>query len=314
MVIDEVQKLPRILDRVHYHIEKHKRQFILTGSSARRLKQQGVNLLAGRALEYHLYPLSYLELKKNFDLQKMLEWGGLPRAYLAQSTEEAREFLMTYAKIYLEKEIQQEQWVRKIEPFRKFLPIAAQMNGEIINRARIARDVGVDSNTVASYYEILEDTLLGFTLPAFHRSVRKVQIQSSKFYFADTGMKRALDKSVGVPLLKQSSDYGKAFEHFIILEFIKFSEYHRKNWNLSYLRTKDDAEIDLIIDRPGGRPLMIEIKSANKVFESDAKTLETLGKDVDLKSERWIISQDPLTQKFGGTTAYHWQKAFDALS
>jgi len=313
IVIDEVQKLPKLLDYAQLFIQKYKRQFVLTGSSARKLKQKGLNLLAGRALVYRLYPLASFELGAKFDLAKGLEWGGLPDAYLSQNSSELREYLSAYVLMYLEKEIQQEQWVRKIAPFRTFLQIAAQMNGKIINRSKIAKEVGVDSMTIASYYEILEDTLLGFELPAYHRSVRKAQKQASKFYFVDTGIKRAIDKTLTMPLLPRTAAYGEAFEHWVILDLIKLSEYKRFDWKFSYIKTKEDVEIDLVIERPGKPLLLIEIKSKNKVDASDAKALENLGKDLDPKADKILLSQDPLAQRFGSTQAWHWQEYLELL-
>lgn len=313
VIVDEIQKLPKLLDTVHSHIVKHRRKFILTGSSARRLKQQGVNLLAGRASVYHLYPLTSLELGSSFNLTRALQVGGLPEAYLAPGEEEMREYLSAYVLTYLEKEVQQEQWVRKIEPFRKFLAIAAQMNGQIVNYSAIAKQVGVTDLTVRSYYEILVDTLMGIELPAFHESVRKAQRQSPKFYLIDTGIKRALEKTLRVPLLPQTFLYGQAFEHWMILEFYKNADYLRLDWQFSYLRTKDDVEIDLIITRPGEKRLLVEIKSKEKVSAADAKSLETLGEDVDSRAERLLISNDPLEQKFGKTRALHWKQALEEL-
>lgn len=309
VVIDEVQKFPKILDIVHSQIQKRKRQFILTGSSSRRLKQQGVNLLAGRAWVYNLYPFSTLELKEGFNLKKALEWGSLPDAYLAENILEAKEFLSAYVNTYLQKEIQQEQWVRNLEPFRKFLAVAAQMNGKIINKSKIAKEIGIDDVTVANYFEILEDTLLGIILPAYSESVRQSQKQAPKFYFIDPGIKRALDRTLSVELLPQTSAYGEAFEHWVILEIIKNSSYQRLDWEFSYLRTKDDVEVDLIIKRPGKPKLLIEIKSKSKVHEGDVKALESLGKDIDKKAERWLLSNDSLEQWFGKNRAIHWQKA-----
>jgi uncharacterized protein len=313
VVVDEIQKLPRLLDVVHSQIQKRKRQFILTGSSARRLKQQGSNLLAGRAWTINLYPFSSSELGEKFDLKQALELGTLPDSYLAASTADAREYLSAYVGTYLEKEIQQEQWVRKLAPFRKFLAVAAQMNGKIINRAAIARDIGVDSVTVENYFEILQDTLLGFYLPAYHTSVRKAQKQAPKFYFADTGIKRALDKTLSVELLPQTVAWGEAFEHFVILEIQKNISYQRLDWTLSYVRTKDDQEIDLIIERPGKKTAMIEIKSKSCVLESDAKTLENLGYDIDSKADKYIFSLDPLARNFGKTMALHWVQGVEVL-
>ena len=312
VVVDEVQKLPQILDIVHSQIYQKKRQFILTGSSSRRLKQKGTNLLAGRAWIYHLYPFSSFEIGNSFQLKSALEWGALPEVVLSKSKQEAREYLNAYVGTYLEREIQQEQWVRNLQPFRRFLSIAAQMNGKLINKSKIARDLGIDDVTVANYFEILEDTLLGIILPAFHLSVRKAQRQAPKFYFIDPGIKRALSKTLTVELLPQTSLFGEAFEHWILLEIIKNASYNRLDWSYSYLRTKEGAEIDLIIQRPRNF-LLIEIKSKNRVSQEDVKTLETLGQDIDPRADKWLISNDPLERDFGSSRALHWQKALKEI-
>jgi predicted AAA+ superfamily ATPase len=314
VIVDEVQKLPRLLDYVHSLIEDKKVQFILTGSSARRLKQKGTNLLAGRALMRELYPFSTLELKDDFELKKALERGGLPESYLANTDEEAYDYLRAYALTYLEKEIQAEQWVRKLEPFRKFLIIAAQMNGKIINRSTIARDIGVDDMTIQSYFEILEDTYIGFNLPAFHRSLRKQTRLAPKFYLIDTGIKRALQRTSRVALEPSTSAFGEAFEHWVILEFVKLSKYAALDWELAYLQTKEGAEIDLVITRPGQPLLLVEIKSKTTVTAHDARTLEKLGEDFEGATERWLLSQDPLSQTFGKTKAMHWLDAIKTIT
>lgn len=306
VIVDEVQKFPKLLDIVHQQIQKHKRQFILTGSSSRRLKQKGTNLLAGRAWVYNLYPFSTLELKSDFNLKRVLEVGSLPDSYLAKNSLDSREYLSAYVSTYLQKEIQEEQWVKKLAPFRKFLAIAAQMSGKIVNKLKIAQEIGVDSVTVSNYFEILEDTLIGFQLPAFHKSVRKAQRQMPKFYFIDPGIKRALDKTLSVELLPQTFAYGEAFENWVILEILKNISYNRLDWELSYCRTKDDVEIDLIITRPGMKNIFIEIKSKDLVTESDAKSLMTLGHDLDPKAEKWILSQDKLERRFNSVKAFHW--------
>ncbi len=313
VVVDEIQKIPQLLDIVHSQIQKSKRQFVLTGSSSRRLKQKGANLLAGRAWVFHLYPFSVLELYSDFDLGKFLEWGGLPEAYFSKNEEELREYLHAYVGTYLQKEIQEERWVRNIVPFRKFLTVASQMSGKIINKLSIAREIGVNDTTVTSYFEILEDTLLGFYLPAYHASVRKAQIMSPKFYLIDTGIKRALDRTLTVRLEPQTSAYGEAFEHFVILEFVKGIQYKRLDWELSYFKSKDGVEIDLVIDRPGLKKILIEIKSKELVSEFDAKALETLGKDIDSEAEKWLLSNDRVDKKFGTTQALYWRKALEEL-
>lgn len=313
VVIDEIQKFPRLLDVVHQQIQKTKRQFIMTGSSARKLKQAGTNLLAGRAWLYHLFPFSTNELASHFDLKKALERGSLPEAYLANDFKDAKEYLMAYVATYLEKEIQQERWVKNLEPFRRFLSVAAQMNGKILNHSSIAREVGINDVTVANYFEILEDTLLGFHLPAYHKSIRKSQKQASKFYFIDPGIKRALDRTLTVELLPQTSAWGDAFEHWVILEIFKNASYLRNDWKFFYFKTKDDVEIDLIIDRPGKSPVLIEIKSKQKVSETDARALESLGADIDPKAEHYLFSMDHLESQWGKTRALYWQKGIQLL-
>lgn len=306
VVIDEIQRLPALLDLAQIHIQKGKRIFILTGSSARKLKQSGSNLLAGRALVYSLFPFSAFELKEKFNLDQALNWGSLPDAYFAESHEHTKEYLNAYVTTYLEKEIQQEQWVRKIEPFKRFLRVAAQMNGKIINYSAIAKDVGVDDSSIKQYFEILEDTLLGFILPAHHKSVRKAQRTAPKFYFFDTGVKKAIEKSLNFQLAPQNSLYGEAFEHWICLELIRLNAYYKKDWSLSYCRSRHDVEVDFIIERPHESTIQLEVKSSKKVIQSDAYGLETLGRDLDSKANRYILSQDPLEQKFGSTLALPW--------
>jgi predicted AAA+ superfamily ATPase len=318
VVVDEIQKLPKLLDVIHQQIQKYKRQFILTGSSARKLKQKSTNLLAGRAWVYNLYPLSSKEISKNFgenfNLEEVLMWGGLPEVVTSKDKLSKKEFLSSYIVTYLQKEIQQERWVKNLEPFRKFLAIAAQMNGKIINKSKIAKEIGVNDVTIQNYFEILEETLLGFMLPAYHRSVRKAQRQMPKFYFIDTGIKRAIDRTLTVELLPQTSQFGDAFEHWVILEIIKNASYHRFDWEFSYIRTKEDVEIDLIINRPGEPHLFIEIKSKKKVTIDDAKSLLTLGQDLDLAAHKWILSNDPFAQDFGNNTrALHWTQAIKEL-
>lgn len=311
IIVDEIQRHPALLDYIHQFLEKKRGIFALTGSSSRRLKQLNVNFLAGRANVYELFPLSTLELGKKFDLNKSLCRGGLPESYLAKTDQESEEFLRSYALTYLEKEIQAEQWVRNLDPFRRFLPVAAQMNGKILNFSRIGRDVGVGDVTVRSYFEIMADTLMGFFLPSFDQSIRKQQRQAPKFFIIDTGIKRALDRTLRVPLLPQTSAFGDAFEHWVTLEIFKLASYYRSDWNFHYIKTKDDVEIDLIIKRPGKPLLQIDIKSAVRVRESDAKNLETLGVDIEKKSDRFLLSNDPLKQQFGKTQAMHWKDFFE---
>ncbi len=313
VLIDEIQKLPVLLDVVHKCLEETTILFGLTGSSARKLKHGSANLLAGRAFTYNMFPLTSEELKSDFNLQRALVRGTLPKSYLAPTDNESQAYLRTYAQVYLKEEIQTEQLVRRLEPFRKFLSIAAQMNGEILNFSRIAYDVGVSDVTVKSYFSILEDTLLGYYLEPYHRSVRKRQIESPKFYLFDCGVQRALANLLTVNLVPTSSDYGKAFEHFVICEFFRLSSYKQNDFQFYYLRTKDGAEIDLIVERPG-RPLaLIEIKSTTKVNPEHAQHLRRFRSDF-AGAEAFILSCDPVAQQIEHISCLPWQDGLSAVS
>ena len=277
----------------HQLIEEKNIQFILSGSSARKLKRGGANLLAGRAFVFYLYPFTFVELGRRFHLNEALRWGLLPRQFHLKDNYEREEYLKAYSLTYLKEEIQLEQIVRKLSPFRKFLEVAAQMNAKVINYSKIAHDIGVDTTTVQNYYSILEETLVGFYLKAYHTSIRKSQRLSPKFYLFDTGVCQALKGTLNIPLLPQTYEFGEAFEHFIILEIIKLAEYSRKSWKYFYLLTKDGAEIDLIIDRPGESTLCIEIKSSEQITESNVRSLIRLGSDIP-KSKLYCLSRDPI--------------------
>lgn len=312
VVIDEVQKVSKLLDLVHLHVESSGVKFALTGSSARKLKRGNSNLLAGRAFINHLHPLTFVEMGKHFELSQALNWGGLPKAVQMEKPEEKKAYLRAYALTYLKEEVWAEHLIRKLDPFRRFLEIAAQANGEIVNYTNIARDVNSDVKTVQSYFEILEDTLLGILLEPFHWSIRKRQRTNPKFYFFDLGVKRALERSLETPLTENSYAYGKAFEHLVILECSRLNDYYQKDCRFSYLRTKDDAEIDLIIERPGRPVALVEIKSSRRVNERDTRTLERFAKDFK-KAEAFCFSQDPTPKKIGKVLALPWQEGLRAL-
>ncbi len=312
VIIDEVQKLPRILDVVHQLIEERNIQFILSGSSARKLKRGGANLLAGRAFVFHLYPFTSMELGHRFHLNTALHWGLLPRQINLKEDNDKKEYLKAYTLTYLKEEIQLEQIIRKLSPFRKFLEIAAQMNAKVVNYSKIARDIGVDTTTVQNYYSILEETLVGFYLNSYHRSIRKSQRLSPKFYLFDAGVCRALKGTLDIPLRPQTYDFGESFEHFIILEIIKLAEYKRKDWKYFYLLTKDGVEIDLIIDRPGQTTLCIEIKSSDRITDADVKNLNRLGVDIP-ESSLYCLSRDPVRKKIQNVLCLEWSEGIRDL-
>lgn len=312
VIIDEIQKSLKLLDIVQIEMEKHRNtQFILTGSSARKLKHGSGNLLGGRAFHFRLFPLTYRELGERFDLNLVLQFGSLPKIFEYNDLDDIKEFLRGYVSIYLKEEVLAEQLVRNLDPFRDFIEIAAQSNGRIINFSKIAREVGVDDKTIKTYYQILEETLVGFYLPPFHRSIRKRQRESPKFFLFDTGVKRAIEKTLRVELLPQTYAYGESFEHFLVSECFRLNEYLKLDFKMSYLRTKDDLEIDLIIERPGAPDLLIEIKSTTRVTQDDARQLNLVIKDWDRDAIAEVWSLDGLEKKEGFVQTRHWKTALD---
>ena len=310
VVIDEIQKVPKLLDVVHLCIEKHQKKFALTGSSARKLKRGSANLLAGRAFVHRFFPLTHLELLTSvvlIDINQVLQWGTLPKIFHLQDPQDKIRYLRSYAQTYLKEEIVAEQVVRKLDPFRLFLEIAAQHNGEIINFSNMARDVGVDTVTVQSYFQILEDTLMGFLLHPFHQSIRKRQRTNPKFYFFDTGVKRALAGQLTVDLQDQTYGFGKMFEHLVIVESLRLNEIFEKDYRFSYLRTKDDVEIDLIIERPGLPTALVEIKSSVQVDERNIKTLQSFQKDWKGPVEAYCLSRDSIPKVIDKVHLLPWQ-------
>ncbi len=308
VVIDEVQKIPKLLDIVHLCIENlatKRTQFIMTGSSSRKLKRGGANLLAGRAFLYFMHPYSARELGVDFDLSSALCYGMLPKVHELGTPEDKKEFLKSYVRNYLKEEIRIEQLVRKLDPFRRFLEVSAQCNGKIINFSNIARDVGVDDKTVENYYSILEDTLIGFFLPAFHRSIRKQQHQAPKFYYFDTGVKKTLENTQDVLVVPGTYEYGNAFEHFILLEVMKLNEYSRKDYRFYYLRTKAGVEIDLVIERPGMPYALVEIKSSNRVQDRDLNALLSFSKNFK-KPDLFCWCNEKTGRISKGVTLLNW--------
>ncbi len=306
VVVDEIQKVPRLLDIIHREIENGRFHFAMTGSSARKLKAGGANLLAGRAFVLELHPLTFLEMGSSFDLDAALRWGTLPHVTALSSAEEKTAFLRAYAHTYLKEEVWGEQIVRNLDPFRRFLEVAAQSNGKIINNSAVARDVGVDVKTVQSYFHVLEDTLVGCILEPFRHSFRKRLSMKPKFYFFDTGVARALQRTLTVPLLPQTSAFGEAFEHFVIIEARRLHSYRPRDYRFSYLMTKDGAEIDLVVERPGKELLAIEIKSTNNVTPEMLGQFGRLVDDLGL-STGYCLSRDGLARKIGNIEILPWQ-------
>ncbi len=306
IVIDEIQKVPRLLDMVHLLIERDNFKFILTGSSARKLKRGGANLLAGRAFVNELFPLTSMELESKFDLIEYLHWGGMPRIYSLKSPKDRIEYLNSYILTYLNEEIRNEQIVRRLDPFRSFLEIAGQASGKIINHRKIALEVGVDTKTIQSYFQILEDTLLGFYLPAFHESVRKSQKQNPKFYLFDTGVKKALEGSLEQKPVERTSVFGELFETMVILEIFRLNSYLKRNYKLSYFATKNNVEVDLILTKNRAQ-ILIEIKSSTSIDEAEVHSLKQIADSFPQVQSVYYLSRNPKTIKIGQVICMNWR-------
>jgi predicted AAA+ superfamily ATPase len=312
IVIDEIQKNPKLLDQVQKLITERHTNFALTGSSARKLKRGSANLLAGRAYIFTLFPFTHTEIGSSFDLDRALSYGTLPESWLAESDLDRRRYLKSYALTYLKEEIVAEQVVRNLAPFRRFLSVAAACNTEIVNYTNISKDILSDPKTVQAYYEILEDTLLGFMLQCHSFSIRKRQRSSPKFYLFDTGVVRALTDCVDAPLQSQSFEYGQLFESFIVNEVYRLLTYKEEQFRLSYIRVDNSLEIDLIIERASKPTILCEIKSSNKVDSRHCSSLIRIGSDFP-DGIRLLISKDLNEYDFNGVRALHWMKALETI-
>ncbi|MCE5204944.1 MAG: AAA family ATPase [Porphyromonadaceae bacterium] len=270
IIIDEIQKIPALLDEVHWLISNRNLRFILSGSSARKLRRNGANLLGGRAIRKHLYPLVSAEIP-DFDLTKACNNGMLPRHYLV---EDAGKRLQAYVGDYLQQEIKAEALTRNLNTFSRFMEVAALSNGEIVNYNNIATECGISAPTVKEYFSILEETLIGYMIPAFTQKVKRRVIQSPRFYYFDVGIANFLLKRIR--LNQGSPEFGHAFEHFILQEIIAYIGYFKPFLNLSYWRTTSGYEVDAII---GNADTAIEIKSSNEVQSHHTKGLKAFSEE-----------------------------------
>ena len=277
VIIDEVQKVPALIDEVHWLMENRGMRFILSGSSARKLRRSGANLLGGRALRFTLFPFVSAEIP-DFDLQRALNNGMLPRHYLVADPSKR---IQAYIGDYLQQEIVEEAIVRQLDAFTRFLQVAAMSNTEIVNYTNIAQDCGVSAKTVKEYFAILEETMLGFYLPAYTKVIKRKLIQSPKFYYFDVAIPNHL---LHRRILQPGTDiYGHTLEHFVVQELRAFVSYtFGEDKILSYWRTLDNKyEVDVLIcDALTNRvEVAIEIKSADHVVSNDTKGLKAFGEE-----------------------------------
>ena len=273
VIIDEIQKLPKLLDEVHYLMEQHQIQFILTGSSARKIKKGNANLLGGRALLQQLFPLVSPEIP-HFDLSRIIRFGSLPSIY---KSKKAKSLLQSYINTYLKEEIHAEALVRKLQSFSLFLELAGKTNTELINYTNLASDVGLSSNTIREYYYLLEDTFLGYLLPPYKKTIQRKSVSMQKFYFFDIGIANALTGQWNI--MEGTTEFGRRFEHFIFNEIHACLKYTEDSRKIHFWRSKNHQEVDFII----GDNLAIEVKAGKEVRARDLRGLKALSEEIPLK-------------------------------
>lgn len=290
VVLDEIQKIPPLLDEVHRLMESRRWRFALCGSSARKLRRGGANLLAGRALTLAMEGFSAAELGHEFDLGSALNWGLLP--FMRNEPDAAADILAAYVNTYLKEELQAEGLIRNVPPFVRFLAVAGQINGQVVNAQNIAREAAVARSTVDTYFAILTDTLVGHVLPAWRPGLKVREAARPKFYWFDPGVARA-----AAGLLRDPVDrlwQGGALETLIFHELRIYNEVSRKHRPLSHYRTPAGVEVDFVIEtarrRPGSpsRVVAIEVKRAERWDRMWDKPMRALAATSDIKVERMI--------------------------
>ena len=289
VIVDEIQKVPELLDLVHWLMVNKGLRFILSGSSARKLKKSGANTLGGRAQPRTLFPLVWPEVS-DFQIDKAVQNGMIPRHYL---TDDATDRLEAYVDVYIKEEILDEASVQDIDAFERFMEVAAISDGEMLNYSNIATDCGVSAKTVKSYYQILYDTMLGYEIPAYRKVIKRKIVQAPKFYYFDVGLSNYL---MGRHNLKRGSDdYGHAFEHFVMQEIIAYKGYCRRKNELSYWHTYNGKEVDAVI---GDAEVAIEIKSCEQVKTKHKAGLKAF-KEEHPECRLILVSLDPITRVSG---------------
>jgi predicted AAA+ superfamily ATPase len=301
VVIDEIQRLPELLNEVHRLIETRGIRFLLTGSSARKLRRRGVNLLGGRARTKYLHPFTYKELGDKFDLARAMERGLLPSIYFS---DDPRADLQAYAGSYLQEEIVAEGATRNLLVFSRFLKVAALCNSQIVNFTNVSNDAQVARTTVYDYFEILKDTLILYELPAWRKSKKRKPLASSKYYLFDVGVVSVLQ---GRRFRPGTPEFGEAFETYLMHELISYSDYVSGE-NLSYWRSTSGFEVDFII----GDHTAVEVKAKENLSVSDLKPLRALSEEKKLK--RYLcVSLEPRKRRFEDMTVLPYKDFLEAL-
>ena len=301
-IIDEVQKIPALLDEVHWLIENRRASFLLTGSSARKLRRGHANLLAGRARRFELGPLSCFEVE-GFDLEQAMLSGLLPPHFLS---DDPQADLRAYVADYLKEEIAAEAAVQNLPAFAEFLRVAALTNAELLNYTNVAREAGVSAKVARGYFEILEDTLLGFRLQPWTRARSRRLIRTARFYLFDVGVATYLARRHPV---SGSSDFGKSFEHYLVLEIMGYRRYRAPDLDVRYWRTASGFEVDLIL---GDMDAAIEIKGSARVHDGDLRGLRALGEEHRVR-HRIVASLEREPRTVGGIEVLPWRMLLDRL-
>ena len=297
VVIDEVQRIPELLNEIHWLITNKNIRFILSGSSPRKIIRSGANLLGGRALRYELYPLISREIP-DFNLLKALNNGLLPRHYLSANPQK---LISAYIGSYLRDEIMAEAKIRNIASFSRFLEVAAFSNGEMVNYTNIASECGVSSPTIKEYFQILEDTLTGRFLPSFQKKPKRRVILAPKFYYFDVGIVNFLLKRGKIEM--GSEAFGNAFEHFIYQEIYAHSSYSGLNYPIAYWRTASKIEIDFVL---GDHEVAIEVKSTKMANPRHLKGLKSFSEEYSV-SKSILISNDPYPRQINDILVLPWK-------
>ena len=303
VIIDEIPEVPELLNEVHRLISERHIIFILCGSSARKLKRKGKNTLGGRALPVYLYPFVSAEIP-NFDIDHAVSYGMIPSHYLAKNPQRR---LAAYIQVYLKEEIKEEALVRNLNAFQRFLEVAALTDGEMVNNNNLAQDCGVSATTVSAYFDILEDTLIGYRIPAFAKVMKRRLVQAPRFYYFDIGIANHLLHRK--ELVRGTTDYGHAFEHLVVQEIYAWMHYSHSEEQLSYWRTYTGLEVDVVI---GDARVAIEIKSVEEVMTRHLKGLKAFGEEHP-QSRRIIVSLDKFNRHMGDIECIHVLDFFKLL-
>lgn len=306
IILDEVQKVPQVLDEVHWLIENKGLQFILCGSSARKLRRRHVNLLGGRAWRYEMFPLVTAELK-NINLLHALNHGMVPTHYL-QDDQECKKSLKAYIQDYLKEEVFAEGLTRNIPAFSRFFDAFGYSHGELTNYSNIARDCGVDSKTVKEYYQILIDTLLAVRIDPFKkRQSRKIITKAPKYYLFDVGVANYLRKQHLEE--ERGEEFGRAFEHFLLMEILAYRSYSGQDFTINFWRTKTGLEIDFILARG---EIAIEIKGANRIDKRDLNALVAFAEEYSPK-RNFVVCNEKEKRLHGKIEILPWSNFLQEL-